>query len=125
MSIKASEISELIKARIENFTSATANPGTYVVSVNSYSLDQDAYTDATVIVRLGTEDPVTYGPFRFTVADANGYGGINPAAWWEVVSIQVPAGGGPVRVVPRTGPSDLFDRLRRDAAREPKRGGGG
>jgi hypothetical protein len=109
----------------ENFTSTTATPGTYTVSVNSYSLDHDAYSDATVAVTLGTDDPVIYGPFRFTVADANGSGGINPAAWWEVVNIEIGAGGAQVTVGPRTFSPGLIDRVRKDSGREPKRGGGG
>jgi len=65
----------------ETFTATSAINGTYTVRVNSYSLDLDAYADATVTVWLNGGVPAHYGPQHFTVADGNG---IDPLAWWEV-----------------------------------------
>jgi hypothetical protein len=79
----------------ETFTATNALNGTYVVKINSYSLDADAYSDASVNIWLNGGAPGHYGPHHFTVADGMGS---NPEAWWEVTVFTMADGKKGVRV---------------------------
>ncbi len=70
----------------ETFAVPTANVGIYEIQINCYSLDEDAYADATVQVFFDGELEETFGPHHFIVDDFNG---TNPLAWWEVCTITV------------------------------------
>ena len=70
----------------ETFAVQTANVGIYEIQINCYSLDEDAYSDATVQIFFEGELEATYGPHHFIVDDGNG---TNPLAWWEVCTIEV------------------------------------
>ncbi|MBN1893530.1 PEGA domain-containing protein [bacterium] len=78
----------------ETFTAVTAIPGVYVVKVKCFSMDQDAYSDATVQIQLKGGTPQFYGPYHFTTT----------GAWWEVVSFTHSAGTGKIAVseIPET-----------------------
>ncbi len=70
----------------ETFTAQDAINGIYIVRINSYSLDNDEYSDANVQVRILGETYGNYGPHRFSAEDHNGD---DPAAWWDVISFEV------------------------------------
>jgi uncharacterized protein YfaP (DUF2135 family) len=59
----------------ETFTSTDALAGAYTVKVYCYSLDRDAYADATVQLQIKGHPAVTHGPHHFD----------GPGTWWEVV----------------------------------------
>ncbi len=73
----------------ETFTALNALDGTYTVMINSFSLDADAYTDATVQLFFDGGLYNTYGPHHFSTYD---YNGEDPASWWDVVEFTVNAG---------------------------------
>ena len=73
----------------ETFAVQTANSGVYEIQINSYSLDEDLYSDASVQVFFDGELQETYGPHHFIVDD---YNGTDPEAWWEVCTITVENG---------------------------------
>jgi len=70
----------------ETFAVETANFGVYEIQINSYSLDSDSFSDASVQVFFDGELEAVYGPHHFIVDD---YNGTDPAAWWEVCTITV------------------------------------
>ncbi|MBD3369183.1 PEGA domain-containing protein [Candidatus Fermentibacteria bacterium] len=74
----------------ETFTADSASTGTYTVQVNSFDLDEDSYSDATITINVNGQLQGTYGPHRFSTSD-NMEG--EPAAWWDVTTIDVPAEG--------------------------------
>ncbi len=69
----------------ETFTTAWVQVGVYYFAVNSYSLDDDAYADASFRLFLNGQE-TNYGPHRFTTQD---YNGDDPASWWNVVTVTV------------------------------------
>lgn len=80
----------------ENFTATTGLAGVYTVKINSFSLHDDSYSDATVVIKIKGHEPVVYGPHHFTVYD--GYYGSNPDAWWEVATFTVSGGVAKINV---------------------------
>jgi hypothetical protein len=93
----------------ETFTAPIALDGTYVVQVNSYSLDEDAYADATVQLYFEGGYYDTYGPHHFVTAD---YNSDDPDAWWEVVEFTVTNG----RILKKADP--ISDEIRQKIARD-------
>ena len=73
----------------ETFAVQTANSGVYEIQINSYSLDADLYSDASVQVFFDGELQETYGPHHFIIDDNNG---TDPAAWWGVCTITIENG---------------------------------
>ncbi len=70
----------------ETFAVETANFGVYEIQINSYSLDSDSFSDASVQVFFDGQLEAVYGPHHFIIDD---YNGSDPAAWWEVCTITV------------------------------------
>ncbi len=73
----------------ETFAVQTANTGVYEIQINSYSLDEDLYSDASVQIFFDGVLQQTYGPHHFIIDD---YNGTDPEAWWEVCTITVENG---------------------------------
>lgn len=73
----------------ETYTAESAFLGGYVLMVNNYYLDQDAFADATIQLRLNGSPVNVFGPHSFIIDDGNGN---NPEAWWEVVAFYPNAG---------------------------------
>ncbi|MFC1512393.1 PEGA domain-containing protein [Candidatus Latescibacterota bacterium] len=73
----------------ETFTALTGLDGVYTVMLNSYSLDQDTYADATVVINIKGQSAQVFGPHHFTVDD---YNGSTPEAWWDVATFTVSGG---------------------------------
>jgi len=73
----------------ETFAVETANLGVYEIQVNSYSLDSDEYSDASIQVFFDGSLEANYGPHHFITDDGNGS---DPEAWWEVCTITVQNG---------------------------------
>ncbi len=70
----------------ETFTAETPMSGPYIIQVNCYSMDEDSYSYATVMVHVNGQLQETYGPHPFSVGD--GMSG-DPVAWWDVATIQI------------------------------------
>jgi len=70
----------------ETFTCERANSGTYIVKVNSYNLDQENYSDVSVVIYVNGDHYGSYGPHRFSSDDGNG---TTASAWWEVTTIRM------------------------------------
>jgi PEGA domain len=70
----------------ETFAVQTANLGIYEIQINSFSLDSDDYSDASIQVFFDGALMETYGPHHFITDD---YNGTDPEAWWEVCTIEV------------------------------------
>ncbi|MCD6176951.1 MAG: PEGA domain-containing protein [Candidatus Cloacimonetes bacterium] len=73
----------------ETFAVQTANVGVYEIQVNSWSLDEDDYADASVQVFFDGVMMETYGPHHFIVDNGSGTG---EEAWWEVCTITIENG---------------------------------
>ncbi len=100
----------------ETFEAPTAMDGEYVIMINSYSLDMDAYTDCSVQILRAGQNTLFYGPHRFTTYD---YNGSDPASWWEVATIQMRGG----RIV-ATGlevSAEMREKIENDIRNMPKK----
>ncbi|MFH1071759.1 MAG: SUMF1/EgtB/PvdO family nonheme iron enzyme [Candidatus Glassbacteria bacterium] len=93
----------------ETFTAQAGLSGTYIIKINSYSLDNDSYADVTVQVRIRGGEVQTYGPYRFTTDD---YNDSDPSAWWEVVRINYSEGS--ILAAPRQIPEWLERKIAED-----------
>ena len=65
------------------------------------------------------------GPFRFTTSHGKGSSGIDPAAWWKVVRIEIQPGGGQVTVAPRPISTGMFQESGRMRLENQKEEGAG
>ena len=100
----------------ETFAVPTANVGIYEIQVNCYSLDDDLYADASVQVFFDGELQETYGPHHFIVDDFNG---VDPAAWWEVCTIEVYRGQASITNKPLS--PEMREKIMYDKMNLPKK----
>lgn len=73
----------------ETFTALSALLGTYVVSVNSYDLDEDLFAAATLQLIFQGDLYELLGPHQFCTYD---YNGSDPESWWEALEFTVVEG---------------------------------
>jgi len=74
----------------EHITATTLPAGYYVISVNSFSLDQDPYAIVSATIKIGNTTFGVYQSGKLTVGDGDGS---NPAAWMRVADIRVNGDG--------------------------------
>ncbi len=101
----------------ETFAVQTANVGIYEIQINCYSLDMDAYADATVQVFFDGVLEDTFGPHHFIVDD---YNGTDPLAWWEVCTITV-TGRGEASITNQPLSAEMREKIMYDKMNLPKK----
>jgi len=98
----------------ETFTTSWVQQGVYYFAVNCYSLDEDAFSDASFRIFLNGQE-TNYGPHRFTTHD---YNGSDPAAWWEVVNVTVTAKGA---TIGGNVPPEMLAKIKEDIRKLPRK----